>query len=83
MGEFPNRNRMSHTKKKVIEHWCLPDSGWIKINCDGAYYVISKDAGIGAVVRNSASELIVGKGRHFATDTPLLAEAEALKLGVS
>ena len=49
--------------KGGAEAWSKPDSGWLKINCDGAFDSVSMIVAYGVIVRNSFGEVVGGSNR--------------------
>ena len=68
--------------EKVMEKWRKPEIGWRKINCDGALDLKTKEAGAGVIVRDYKGEVVDGKCRRGMAESPLMAEALAVREGV-
>ncbi|XWS37177.1 hypothetical protein CRYUN_Cryun19dG0020400 [Craigia yunnanensis] len=58
-----------------MEKWVAPEDGWVKLNCDGAFDVASKKAGIGIVIKNSEADIVDRKNCSFIAGNALQAEA--------
>ena len=60
----------------------LPESGWIKINVDGAFDDNSKEAGIGVIIRDESGQVLLSSCRyvHAGSDAEEI-EALACKEG--
>ena len=63
--------------------WNKPMSGRVKINMDGLVMGSSKKACGGCVLRNSASDWILGFIRNLGTTSSIKAEHWALKMTLS
>ncbi|WVZ69136.1 hypothetical protein U9M48_017972 [Paspalum notatum var. saurae] len=77
------RNQLNDkTKKKG--RWILPESGWIKINVDGAFDDNSKEAGIGVIIRDESGQVLLSSCRYvYAGSDAEEIEALACKEGLS
>lgn len=85
MNEFDsvvNKN-VTHISDNGESVWSCPESGWTKVNADGAFSSSSEKAGIGVVLRNDCGELIGGIGKQVKTGFALVSEAFALRHGVN
>ncbi|MFQ6661905.1 hypothetical protein Gotur_029912 [Gossypium turneri] len=54
---------------------------WI-VNCDGAFNLLSKEVGIGVIIRDSTGALVAEKGRSFLASSTLEVEALAMHEGL-
>lgn len=59
-------------------------TGFLKVNCDGAWDKASKEAGYGVVIRDHRGRLVDGLGlaRHFFAASPLQVELQAILDGI-
>lgn len=59
-----------------VEHWKVPDEGWIKANADGALAKDQGKGGGGAVLRNNHGAFLAGSCHFF----PSSYDAEVVEL---
>ncbi|XP_040959145.1 piezo-type mechanosensitive ion channel homolog [Gossypium hirsutum] len=52
------------------------------VSCDGTFNMVSKEVGIGVVIRNSAGELLAGSGKSLKASSTLEVEALAVQEGL-
>nr|XP_007158841.1 hypothetical protein PHAVU_002G186500g [Phaseolus vulgaris]ESW30835.1 hypothetical protein PHAVU_002G186500g [Phaseolus vulgaris] len=62
--------------------WTPPFEGFVKINCDGAFTMHGNKAGAGGVVRDWRGEFIFGFSSGLKNYSVLMAELEAIKIGI-
>jgi len=48
-----------------LEHYGPPDTGWIKVNTDGAFDAASGKGAAGAILRNERGETLAAEGRKY------------------
>ncbi|TYG37941.1 hypothetical protein ES288_D13G182200v1 [Gossypium darwinii] len=61
--------------------WIAPTVGYWIVNCDGAFNLLSKEVGIGVIIRDSMAALVAEKGRSFLASSTLEVEALAMHEG--
>ena len=66
---------MSEQQDKSLAKWSLPEDGWIKINCDGAFDPQTKNAGTGI----TEGRVVDVTNRRFQAENASIAEAMAFK----
>ncbi|CAK9138877.1 unnamed protein product [Ilex paraguariensis] len=64
---------------QVESEWSKPPMGWIKINCDGAYYEKSNSAASAAVAHNHEGIPLTGAAARLTVSSALAAEACAVR----
>ena len=70
-------------KQRVVEVWKPPDTGWIKVNTDGAFDAASGKGAAGAILRNERGETLAAEGRKYENLADVLtAEALAARNGM-
>ncbi|XP_061999168.1 uncharacterized protein LOC133716477 [Rosa rugosa] len=66
-----------------VERWSAPPEGWCKINIDGSFNHITKNGGIGFVIRDHQGLMLAGGGRPlFGLLSPEHAEVLACSMAV-
>jgi ribonuclease HI len=61
---------------QLVEHWRPPDTGWFKINVDGAFQTADGNGGGGVVIRNHHGDFLLGSCPFF----PQIADAECSEI---
>ncbi|GJN37087.1 hypothetical protein PR202_gb26009 [Eleusine coracana subsp. coracana] len=70
-------------KEKVIIGWRPPEVGYLKLNTDGAFYMMSSLGGTGAVLRNHEGTLVRAQARWYDhMEDASFAEALAVRDGM-
>ena len=82
-----NEVRKENIRQRPTEVWKPLASGWVKINCDGAFLMKNsgkwvENAGIGVVIRDEEGKVIAGESRRILVKSGEEAEAEAVKEGM-
>ncbi|KAF8389597.1 hypothetical protein HHK36_024116 [Tetracentron sinense] len=62
--------------------WVPPPDGFIKINCDGAFWDLNREGGIAPMARDLRGSVLDFRVHHFSCRSPILAEALAILLGL-
>ncbi|TVU51168.1 hypothetical protein EJB05_02576, partial [Eragrostis curvula] len=52
-------------KPRVAEVWKSPDTGWAKVNTDGAFEAKTGKGAAGAILRNKRGETLAAEGRKY------------------
>lgn len=77
---------LSHKKEGntlLVEKWCKPANGHIKVNTDRAYTASDFSGGTGAVIRRADGSFIAASARRLdSVASALLTEVEALRDGL-
>lgn len=68
--------------REIPVRWRTPDSGYVKLNVDGASKGKLGDASIGGLVRNHKAEFLVGYAEPIGKTSGFMAECTALKRGL-
>ena len=69
--------------QKASEVCKAPTEDWHKINCDSSFVKENVLAGVGVILRNENGILVDGICEVVLADSPLVAEALAVRRGIS
>ncbi|PPD86133.1 hypothetical protein GOBAR_DD16929 [Gossypium barbadense] len=67
IGALTSKHGEEHSMggSKSVERWTLPNTGWLKVNCDGAGLKNAGKSSMGVVVRNDNSVVAGGEIRKI------------------
>ncbi|XP_057418984.1 uncharacterized protein LOC130713213 [Lotus japonicus] len=74
---------LSLTGSVAVARWSVPPAGRLKLNTDGAFDHVGTRSGMGGLVRDASGYWVCGFYAGATSANPLLAEIEALKLGLN
>ena len=77
-------NHPSSNQSKVMKQirWERPNSGWVKLNTDGAASGSTNTTGCGGLIRNDQGNWLVGFSRNIGLANSFMAETWALRDGL-
>uniref|UniRef100_A0ACD5Z754 Uncharacterized protein n=1 Tax=Avena sativa TaxID=4498 RepID=A0ACD5Z754_AVESA len=74
--EWHNLQPLGQAATMPVEHWTVPDTGWCKVNADGAFRKEDFNGGGGVVLRDHHGGFLAGACRFF----PYVADLEGAEL---
>ncbi|XP_073005620.1 uncharacterized protein [Typha latifolia] len=81
--DYAKQGRPSCTPARPqVARWTHPAEGWIKVNVDGAFSMVDRLGGAGAVIRAADDTLVAAAWEPSAGESSLRTEGHTLRLGL-